>query len=141
MGIRDFGIVIDTNVIISSLVFGGKPKELMESVLRERLRVYTSPQLISELLDILRKKFNFSEGKLKLLEKEILKHFKTVYPTKRVVIARDVKDNKVLEAAVESDSEIIVTGDKDLLSIKKYGKIIIIKPSEFLDFLIKLQTR
>lgn len=141
MGIRDLRIVLDTNVIISSLVFGGKPKELMQIVLKEGLRVYTSPQLISELLDILRKKFNFSEEKIKLLEKELLKNFKLVYPLKRIKISRDVKDNKVLEAANESLSEIIVTGDKDLLTIRKYEKILIITPSEFLSFWDRLQTK
>lgn len=139
MGIRDFGIVIDTNVIVSSLIFGGKPEELMGLILRERLKIYTSPQLISELLDILRKKFKFTDSKLKILEGEILEKFKKVYPTERIFASRDIKDNKVLEAAVESGSEIIVTGDRDLLSLKKYGGVLILKPAEFLDFLVKLQ--
>jgi len=141
MGIRDFGIVIDTNVIISSLVFGGKPEKLVDLILSERLRVYTSSQLISELLDILKKKFKFTDSKLKLIEGEILENFKKVYPTKRIFASRDVKDNKVLEVAVESGSEIIVTGDEDLLSLKKYGQVLIFRPSEFLDFLTKLQTK
>lgn len=138
---RDFGIVIDTNVIISSLVFGGKPRELIEEILLQRFDVYTSPQMISELLDILGKKFNFSAIELRQLEKEIISNFKIVYPTKRILKVRDVQDNKVLEVAIESGSQVIITGDEDLLILKEYKRTVILKPSEFLDFLSKIQTK
>ncbi len=131
---RSLGIVIDTNVIISSLVFGGAPKRLIEIVVKERLEVFTSPQLISELLETLRKKFNFSEEKIKELESEILNIFKVVYPQKELFVVRDIKDNKVLETAVESKSRIIITGDKDLLVLKKYKNILVVTPKEFLSF-------
>lgn len=128
------GIVIDTNVIISALVFGGDPKRLIEVIIKERWKVFTSPQLISELLETLRQKFLFSEEKIKLLESSLLNLFKVVYPRKELFIVRDIKDNKVLEAALESNSNIIITGDKDLLVLKKYKRILIVTSKEFLDF-------
>ena len=47
--VSDLKIVIDSNVIISSLVFGGKPEELIKKVLLKGIKVYTSIQLVSEL--------------------------------------------------------------------------------------------
>jgi len=105
--VSDLKIVIDSNVIISSLVFGGKPEELIKKVLLKGIKVYTSIQLVSELIDVLRKSFGFSEEKIKKLEAEILISFETVYPSKTFLVVRDIEDNKVLEAADEAGCDYI----------------------------------
>jgi putative PIN family toxin of toxin-antitoxin system len=129
-------IVIDANVIISSLVFGGKPEKFIKTIIAEKINVYTSPQLVSEILDVLRKKFHFSEEKIEKLERDILEISRIVYPVKKILAVRDIADNKVLEAAVEGKCSVIVTGDKDLLSLKKYKNIQILTASEFLDLML-----
>ena len=125
-------IVVDTNVIISSLVFGGRPKELVEKIIQRKFKAFISPVMLSELSDVLRKKFDFSEEKIRKLEEEMLDKFEVVYPTKEVFIARDKSDNKILEAAIESKSKFIISGDKDLLVLKNYLEIEILTPSGFL---------
>src|SRR3989339_971794 len=117
-------IVIDTNVIISALVFGGNSKIIIEKLIKREFIAYTSPQLISELLEILLQKFNFSDEMIKKVEVQINSLSHVVYPTVEINIARDRDDNRVLEVAEESESSIIVTGDKDLLSLKVYKNII-----------------
>ena len=126
-------IVIDTNVIISALVFGGNSKIIIEKLIKREFIAYTSPQLISELLEILLQKFNFSDEMIKKVEVQINSLSHVVYPTVEINIARDRDDNRVLEVAEESESSIIVTGDKDLLSLKVYKNIIIMNPKTFLD--------
>ena len=126
-------IVVDANVVISSLLFGGKPREFLRTAVQRRITIYTSLQIKTEILEVLRKKFQFSEVRIKNFEKENMAKFVVVYPLKRISVVRDKDDNKILEAAVEGDCDYIVTGDKDLLVLKKYKNIQILTPMEFLE--------
>lgn len=126
-------VTLDTNIIISALLFGGNSRKIVEKIVNREFRVYTSPRLISELKEVLIKKFKFSNEKITNLEVQILSLFTVINPTKSITVARDPDDNRVLEVAIESGSKIIVTGDKDLLDLKKYKRIRIINPKAFLD--------
>lgn len=128
-------VVIDTNIIVSALIFGGNSEKIVKKLINKELLAFTSPQLISELLDVLSKKFKYSERDLIITKIQLTEITKTVYPDKEIKIARDVKDNKVIEAAVEGKCGFIITGDKDLLEIRKYKRIKILTPREFLDFI------
>ena len=59
--------------------------------------------------------------------------FEVVNPRNSLKVARDDDDNRVLEAAITGKCEYIVTGDEDLLSLKKYKNIKILTPAEFFD--------
>lgn len=126
-------VTIDTNVIISALIFGGNSKKIIEKIYKREFKVYISPQLVSELIEVLIKKFNFSNEMILMLEAQIVTLFTVVYPTQNIDIVRDIDDNRVLEVAVESDSSVVVTGDRDLLDLKKYKNIKIMNPKDFLD--------
>lgn len=126
-------VTLDTNIIISALLFGGNSRKIVEKIVNREFRVYTSPRLISELKEVLIKKFKFSNEKIANLEVQILSLFTVINPTKSITVARDPDDNRVLEVAIESGSKIIVTGDKDLLDLKDYKRIRIINPKAFLD--------
>ena len=52
-------VVLDTNLLISALVFGGKPKQVYNLVLEKQIIGITSPILLAELTEVLTKKFNF----------------------------------------------------------------------------------
>lgn len=125
-------ILLDTNVLISALIFGGKPREILRSVIEKKLIAVTSQVLLAELSDILSKKFKFTEDKIRLLIEKIKKTFVVVYPTVAINILSDDPDNRVLEAGVEGDCSYIITGDKGLLGLSKYKNIEILNPSEFL---------
>lgn len=126
-------VVLDTNIIVSALLFGGNSKKIIENLSKRKFKAYTSPRLIYELIDVLIKKFKFNKEKIMLLEAEIIKLFTIVYPTKAVKIVRDEKDDMVLEVALESKSNIVVTGDKDLLVLEKFKNTIILTPKMFLE--------
>jgi putative PIN family toxin of toxin-antitoxin system len=55
-----------------------------------------------------------------------------VSPDETIDVVADISDNRVLEAAVEGKCEVIITGDTDLLTIKRYRTIRIVTPDEFL---------
>lgn len=125
-------VVLDSNVLLSAIVFGGKPFDVFSLVLNEFIEGVTSRYLITELIDVLGKKFSISSIDLDLIEQEIKEIFVLVQPKEEIHVVRDESDNKVLEAAIEGHCNYIITGDKDLLSLSMYKGIKIITVSQFL---------
>ena len=121
-------ILLDTNIIISALVFGGKPREVLNRVKRFEIEAIISPQLLSELSEVLVKKFGFSKEKIQLTESLIKKCFRQVYPSQEFNVVKDKDDNRVLEAACEGKCNVIITGDKELLELAHFQDIEIITP-------------
>lgn len=126
--------VLDTNILISALVYGGKPEQVYNLVLEKQITAITTNILVAELLEGLIKKFNFEQRRIEQLERIIKKHFIVVRPKKIIKLARDEDDNRVLEAAVEGDCSYVVTGDKDLLELESFNKIKIVTSEDFLGF-------
>jgi putative PIN family toxin of toxin-antitoxin system len=60
-----------------------------------------------------------------------------ITPTHKVNICRDKNDNKFIELALSANVKFIVSGDEDLLAVKKYKKIKILSAQEFLKILEK----
>ena len=125
-------VVVDTNVLVSAWLFGGNPRTILELVLNNQIEGVTSPQLLSELSDVLLKKFNFSAAKTRAVERKIKDRFEIVQPKSSIAILKDEGDNRVLEAAVTGRCHFIITGDKELLALKKFRKVAIISPEDFL---------
>jgi uncharacterized protein len=128
-------VTLDTNVLVSALVFGGKPEQVYNLVLEKQIVAITSTILLAELLEILSKKFDFELLRIEQLEKVIKRHFKIVYPSNTIKVVRDEDDNRVLEAAVAGKCQFIITGDKDLLDLKVYQGIKIMTADQFLNLL------
>ncbi|MBI5358673.1 putative toxin-antitoxin system toxin component, PIN family [Candidatus Amesbacteria bacterium] len=126
-------VVLDTNVLISAIVFGGKSRSVLKLLLKDKIVGVTSGVLLAELSEVIHKKFPFKKSDLEYIEEQIRTDFELVNPRIEIKIARDDDDNRVLEAAVEGDCEYIVTGDEDLLIFKKYKTIKIMTPAEFLN--------
>ena len=125
-------IVLDTNILISAFIFGGKPRQVLSLVLEGKIQAFTSPLLIAEFFDVVNKKFDLSAEELALTKSQIENKFSTVQPGKTISIVRDDDDNRVLEAALEGGCSYIITGDKDLLDLKTFKNIKIVTPDTFL---------
>lgn len=129
-------VVVDTNVLISALLFGGKPREILRMVIDRDILAVISPALILEFLEVLAKKFLFPHKRLLLVEKKVKKTFRLVYPTEHIEVLHDQPDNRVLEAARAGECRYIVTGDKELLGLESYKTIAITTPKQFLEELL-----
>ncbi len=125
-------MVIDTNVLVSAIVYGGIPKQILALVLDEHIVGVTTRVLAAELIDVLSKKFHFSTRRLADTESLIQESFLMIQPEKTIVLLDDDDDNRVLEAAVEGMCDYIVTGDTDLLRFKQHNGISMVTPAEFL---------
>lgn len=128
-------VVIDTNVLVSAIVYGGIPKQILTLVLDENITGVSTRILVAELIDVLSKKFHFSPQKLADAESLIQDSFLILQPERTISLLDDDDDNRVLEAAVAGACGYIVTGDMDLLRLKHYKSIAILQPAEFLALL------
>src|SRR3989344_5499164 len=130
-------VVIDTNILVSALIYGGKPQQIVDLVFDKRIFAVASPILLAELTETLIKKFKFDSIRIKQLEKITRKNLQVVHPNKTIQILIDEDDNRVLEAADEGNCDYIVTGDNDLLILGKYKNIKIVTADEFLSIVLK----
>lgn len=130
-------VVLDTNILVSAIAFGGKPEQILSLVLEEDLLAVTSPILLAELREVLSKKFPLKEKDFRLTVKSIEEIFRVIQPKKSVEVLTDDDDNRVLEVAVEGGCKYIVTGDQDLLRLNSFKSIKIVTADEFLEIFNK----
>lgn len=128
-------VTLDTNVIISAIGFAGKPRTILNLILKDEIRAVTSNILLAELEDVILKKFPKLTVELDLLNKKMKKKFQVARPKKHLEVTRDEDDNRVLEVAVEGKCQYLITGDKDLLDLESFQGIMITTPEEFLKLL------
>src|SRR5579872_7363409 len=93
-------VLLDTNVLISALGFGGKPRQILLLVLEKKIKAVTSPILMAEFHEVINKKFPNLTIQLPLIETKLKKIFFIVHPKESLDIVRDKDDNRVLEAAI-----------------------------------------
>lgn len=127
-------VVYDTNVYVSAFITpGGMGEEAYLLGVRGEVEVYTSVSILTELAKKLREKFFWEDEKVTLALKHISRITKVLKPKIYIHILQDEPDNRILECAVEARSDLIVTGDKHLLSLKVYEGIRIVKLRDFLN--------
>ena len=127
-------IVIDTNVFISAVFFGGLPLKVLQTVIAKQNEAYISPEIWDEYNDVIERMTRKYPSRLKQqLIDEAFKLFKVVIPSSEITICRDPDDDKFISCAIDAECRYIVSGDDDLLSIKSVEDILICTPSEFLN--------
>lgn len=127
-------IVLDTNVLISAVLFSGSPGDVLELVIRGAVDCSLSLPILDETREVLRRpKFGFSpEQSFQLLE-ELHAVCDVINPIARVqAVASDPADNMILECALESNTDVIVSGDHHLLDLIEFRGIHIVTPGGYL---------
>jgi uncharacterized protein len=127
-------VVVDTNVLVSALVFpGGVPEQVYRLAIEGRITLVTSPPLLAELGRVLTEKFGWQDDYVRAAVAQIVRIGEIVEPVERVsVIADDPDDNRVLEAVQAAGAAVIVSGDRHLLGLGRWGEVAILSPAEFL---------
>ena len=139
MGKKKLKVVLDTNVLVSALLFKGELSKLLFPL--KKFILLFSEETLNEFIKVLHyPKFSLTKDEIEyLLQFEILPYSKIVEVTFKFdkETCPDKDDLKFLELAVSAKANYIITGDKDLLNLKEINKIKILSPKEFLSLLKK----
>ncbi|MFH2218430.1 MAG: putative toxin-antitoxin system toxin component, PIN family [Pseudomonadota bacterium] len=128
-------VVLDTNVIVSALLFGGTPGKLMALWKSGCIQPFLCKEIIEETLRVLAyPRFRLSEEEINyLLYYEILPYFEVVgISPGPVIVAQDPSDDKFIRCAEAAGAGVIISGDRHLISLKEYGSVKILTPARFL---------
>jgi putative PIN family toxin of toxin-antitoxin system len=134
---KEFRVVLDSNVIISAILFGGHPRAVLELAIRGDIELLLSIAILDEVRDVLmRPKFGLSAEQVIRIIDELHAISKVINPSITInAVKNDPDDNMVLECAVEAKAEYIITGDSHLLEVVDYHGIKIIAPADFVAIL------
>lgn len=128
--------VLDTNVLISALLFGGRLEEIRRAWREGRLRVVTCKEMLDELVRALAyPKFRLTSKEISsLLHREILPFVEVVEISGLMESAsRDPDDDIPIRCSLAGKCSWLVSGDNDLLEIGKYKGVTILSPAVFLE--------
>ena len=126
-------VVFDTNVLISGLIWKGKPYQCLLLARSQVVQsVYCSP-ILGELSEKPRTKFKYSENHIHAVVAEIRRYAERIEIAGNLkVIQADPDDDKFIECAVLGKAEFIISSDHHLLDLGEYQNIKILSPAEFL---------
>jgi len=129
-------VVFDTNVFISAFVIpGGRAEDAYLHAVRETFELYTSVAILTETANTLRTKFEWSAENVRRLLQSISQTATVLKTQPHLHILKDEPDNRILECALLAEAEIIVSGDRHLLSLVRHRGITIVKLADFLKLL------
>jgi putative PIN family toxin of toxin-antitoxin system len=126
--------VFDSNIFISAMAIpGGQAERAIDLVIDARVALCISKALIHEVLGVLAKKFSKDPEELARTAVFLADLADLVAPRRKLKVLDDEPDNRILECAVTGRADVIVTGDRAMLSLQKYRGIRIISLRQFLD--------
>jgi putative PIN family toxin of toxin-antitoxin system len=128
-------VVLDTNVFVSGVFFGGPPYKILEAWRDGKIQLLLSPAILEEYQRVMRElAVQFPEIEVEAPIDFMIVHSEIILPPSLPpVIQADLSDDKFLECAVAGEAICIVTGDKHLLKLLKFRGISILKPREFVE--------
>jgi putative PIN family toxin of toxin-antitoxin system len=126
-------MVFDTNIFISAFVVRGSLGERAFLLAqRKRFDLCTSVPILTETAQKLRDKFDQADEDVTAALKLISRAARIYKPNVRVAALGDAPDNRILECALAAGADLIVTGDRHLLKLKKYQAIPIVRLADLL---------
>jgi len=131
--------VFDTNILVSSLIRRGNPRDLWRKVVEGEMVLVLSPQILEEFDKVMaRPKLRryITASKLRRFRKLLRSRATLVKPkTEFPQLTTDSKDNVLVETAFEGKASHLVSGDKHLLAMKEFRGIRIVRVNEMLELL------
>lgn len=135
-------LVLDTNIIVSAIIFGGKPRKLVEAAQAGQVSLFASEELVTELSETLAKPKLRDECKRRHIDvatvmRSYREMIRLVHPVELTQpVSRDSDDDIVIATAIAAGADMIVTGDLDLLTLESHKGIRIAKLDEALAKLV-----
>ena len=130
-------IVLDSNIFISSFYWAGNPRKVFDRVTNGLDELYITDEILEEIISVMsEKRFDTSIDEIREYVK-IIESYSIKLPSKDIPekISRDVDDNKILQCGFDGNVDFIITGDNDLLILKEYKRIKIVKPKVYMELI------
>lgn len=126
--------VLDTNIIVSAVVFGGKPREVLGLCIKGRHLLVTCAAILAETEAVLtRPRFGFPDEAARMISAELLQIAELAEPRRiPAVIVEDPDDDMVLACAVTGKADAIVSGDRHIKALGTHRRIPILDAAGFL---------
>ena len=127
-------IVIDTNVLLSGIFWGGLPFEILDLWVQDKIDLLASQAILTEYARVLQK-YGFKKSGLDLADNWlhfIVQHAHIIHVQRQFHVCRDGADDMFLDCAVEGVADYIVSGDKDLLILQEFRGVDIVTPRLFI---------
>jgi len=126
-------VTVDTNFLISATQWDySVAHKLLKKLILSDTEIFTTQDILDETSEVLERDFEYGKDKAKNIIEKILLFAKLIEPKQKIdIIKDDPDDNKVIECAVESSSDYVITYDRHLLKLKEYKGIKIMTPEEF----------
>ena len=129
-------VVFDTNIFISAFAIpGGHAEEAYLHAVRGTVELFTSVAILTETANTLRTKFEWSDARVQQLLRSITKTATVLKTQPHLDVLKDEPDNRILECAVLARADVIVSGDRHLIALKRYGDTAIVRLADFLKLL------
>ena len=126
-------IFIDANFFVSAFFFDGNERKII-SHHSKNIKFFTSEQVTDEIRSVLLNKFNVDENTVNEYVAKIILEFILVNPNYNLnIIVRDEKDTNILKSSLAANCKYLITGDKDLLTIKQVEKTKIITSKQLIE--------
>lgn len=130
-------VVLDTNVFVSGVFFGGPPGNVLAAWRDGRIEVVVSREIIEEYVRVGRKLSARFPGVDLEPSLDLLSASATLVsaPPLPAPVCRDQDDDKFLACAIAGNAGYVVSGDHDLLAVSPYEGVVVIRPRPFADAL------
>ena len=130
-------LVLDTNIFISAFYWGGEPLKLINRIIEGLDELFISNEILNETASVMAgPKFKTRAEIAEKYIRTIEKIGKKVFITGAIKgICRDKDDDDKIECGILGGADYLITGDDDLLVLKKYKKIKILTVKAFFDIL------
>lgn len=126
--------ILDSNIFISALVFpGGRAFDALAMASKKKYELLLSPAILTEVADVLQRKFHWEKERVSLAFQDFVGIAENLKPPIHISLLKDEPDNRILECAVAGCADVIVTGDKAILALKKFQGIPIVSLTDFVD--------
>ena len=127
-------IAADTNFLVSATQWNySVSHKLLQKLIINNVEIFTTKEVLDELAEVLKRDFLYNEEEIKNILERVLQFVTLVTSSKKIdIVKEDPDDNKIIECAIESNADYIISYDKHLLKLREYENIKIITPKEAL---------
>jgi len=130
-------VVLDANIFVSSLFFGGNPRTVLERAVNKSDELFITKEIIDEVESVIKRpKFHAGKDEIEYFIQSIEEIGNKIVPQKKIKRgSRDKTDNKYIECGIAGKVDYIISGDIHLLEIKEFGTIKIVTAKDYLEII------